>query len=347
MDVLWLVIPGAVAALVTAVLAGYTLMTRRGLLQASVVGALSALLLVTGWLLTDPGVSKGDALKTGGLAGGAILALYGLWINDRRRKTEEDRKDTEVSRTQQDRERISDERFAKAIELLGHEADQVRVGALHALAGLAQSRPAYTQTVLDVLCSYLRRPFSHPSYRDRPDDPDQWERKEGPDLDALDRERQVRVTAHRLITGLLPAADAESPALYDLDLTGANLEYLELTGRRIGLLVARRAHLHGISRLSGMRLEQPALFSDAVFHGTVDFFGSEFGDGLSLMGTRIDGAWRVAHSQVRRFIDLRAAAPREQVGAMTVADETEVKFGDDTAWSLQSEQSAGVTRPKR
>jgi hypothetical protein len=345
MDVLWLVIPGAVAALVTAALAVYTLRTRRGLLQASVVGSLSALLLVPGWLLTDPGVSKGDALKTGGLAGGAILALYGLWINDRRRKTEEDRKDTEVSRTQQDRERISDERFAKAIELLGHEADQVRVGALHALAGLAQSRPAYTQTVLDVLCSYLRRPFSHPSYNDRPDDPDQAERKDSDELDVQDRERQVRVTAHRLITGLLPATDVENPALYELDLTGANLEYLELTGRRIGSLVARRAHLYGISRLSGMRVARPALFSDAVFHGTVDFFGSEF-DGLSLMGARIDGAWRVAHSKVRRFIDLRTAAPRTQVGAMTVADETEVKFGDDTAWSLQSEQSAGVTQPR-
>ena len=209
MDVLWLVIPGAVAALVTAVLAVYTLRTRRGLLQASVVGALSALLLVTGWLLTDPGVSKGDALKTGGLAGGAILALYGLWINDRRRKTEEDRKDTEVSRTQQDRERISDERFAKAIELLGHEADQVRVGALHALAGLAQSRPAYTQTVLDVLCSYLRRPFSHPSYKDRPDDPDQEPQSEG-ELYAYDFEQQRGATLATEIDDFVIGPDART-----------------------------------------------------------------------------------------------------------------------------------------
>ena len=124
---------------------------------------------VGGWLLTDPATSRSDALKTGGLAGGAIVALYALWLNDRRRRVEERRQDIErqrheleSQRAEQDRERVADERFAKAVELLGHAADQVRVGALHALAGLARSRPEYTQTVLDVLCSYLRRPFRTP-----------------------------------------------------------------------------------------------------------------------------------------------------------------------------------------
>jgi hypothetical protein len=354
MNVLWLVIPGAAAGLVTAVVAVLAAMKKRGLLQASVMGAISALLLITGWLLTDPGVSKADALKTGGLAGGAILALYGLWLNDRRRHTEEARQNTESSRMRQDGDRISDERFAKSIELLGHDADQVRVGALHALSGLAQSRSSYTQTVLDVLCSYLRRPFTHPSYVDRPDDPDQAKPREkgkqdpGPaysaeELAVLDRERQVRVTAHRLIAGLLPGSDTDEPVLYDLDLTGASLEYLDLTGRRIGKLTARRARLHGISRLSGMRADQPAVFSDAVFCGVTDLYAARFDGGLSLMGAEFGGRWRVPHATVRTFVDLRTAAPKEQYGVLTVADETEVKLGDDTGWALQSEQTAGIT----
>src|SRR5262249_5555909 len=153
-------------------------------------------------------------------------------------------------------------------ELLGHDADQVRVGALHALAGLARTRPSYTQTVLDVLCSYLRRPFTHPSYELRPDNPDQAEVEPNdawPDeqIAAADREREVRLTAHRLITDLLPGqADAEL-ASYDLDLTAASLEYLDLAGRQIGRLTARRARLHGISKLAGIRVCQPALFSGA------------------------------------------------------------------------------------
>jgi hypothetical protein len=245
-DIVWLVVPGAVAG-VAAVAVGLVAAVRRWwLLTASLLGAASALLLVTGWLLADPGVSRADALKTGGLAGGAVLGQYALWINDRRRRTEEARQEVEQDRARQDRDRVSDERFARAVELLGHGADQVRVGALHALAGLARSRPSYTQTVLDVLCSYLRRPFEHPSYELRPDNPDQAEVKPSgvwpvEEVIAADRERQVRLTAQRLVADLLPGeADAE-PARYDLDLTAATVEYLDLTGRRIGRLIARRA----------------------------------------------------------------------------------------------------------
>ena len=147
----------------------------RWLLPACMTVSIGVFLLVTAWLLTDPATSRGDALKTGGLAGGAIVALYALWINDRRRRTEEARHEVERGRVQHDLDRVDNERFAKAVELLGHEADQVRVGALHALAGLARNRPSHTQTVLDVLCSYLRRPFTHPSYETRPGDPDQAE----------------------------------------------------------------------------------------------------------------------------------------------------------------------------
>jgi hypothetical protein len=344
MGVLWLVIPGVVAGLVAVVLALIGLARHQWLLVASLLGSVSALLLVTGWLLADPSVSKADALKTGGLAGGAILALYALWINDRRRRTEEARHDVDRDRAQRDRERVSDERFAKAVELLGNEADQVRLGALHVLAGVADSRPSYTQTVLDVLCSYLRRPFAHPSYQTRPDNPDQaaiepdatWSADQ---IAVADRERQVRLTAHRLIADLLPGTDVTEPVRYDLDLTGANLEYLDLTGRQIGRLTARRAHLYGINRLSGVRIQRPALFSGAVFHGKTDFFSASFDGGLSLMGAQIGGVWRVPRATVRNFVDLRTAAPAEQIGALTIIDETTVTLGDDTSWAIQSEHS--------
>ncbi|MDQ4009258.1 MAG: hypothetical protein M3228_00805 [Actinomycetota bacterium] len=77
---------------------------------------------------------------------------------------EESRHDLERRSNEQAWQRAADERFARAVELLGHDADQVRVGAVHALAGLARSRSSYVLTVLDVLCSYLRRPFDHPDY---------------------------------------------------------------------------------------------------------------------------------------------------------------------------------------
>ncbi|MGW4482294.1 pentapeptide repeat-containing protein [Amycolatopsis sp. NPDC004368] len=221
----------------------------------------SVLLLcgVGGWLLTDPATSRSDALKTAGLAGGAVVALYALWLNDRRRRVEEARQeierqrhDLEMRRAEQDRERVSDERFAKSVELLGHEADQVRVGALHALAGLARSRPAYTQTVLDVLCSYLRRPFKHQRYDSTVEESPEQE-----------RELQVRLTAQRLVTELLPFASEEDGASYNLDLTGATLEYLDLSRRRIGGLLLRYASLHSSTNLSGCVITRRAYFTAA------------------------------------------------------------------------------------
>ncbi|MEV6896069.1 pentapeptide repeat-containing protein [Amycolatopsis sp. NPDC051372] len=222
----------------------------------------SVLLLcgVGGWLLTDPATSRSDALKTAGLAGGAVVALYALWLNDRRRRVEEARQeierqrhDLEMRRAEQDRERVSDERFAKSVELLGHEADQVRVGALHALAGLARSRPTYTQTVLDVLCAYLRRPFKHARYENP-------EHGDGPEVE---RELQVRLTAQRLVAELLPWASEVDAASYDLDLTGAVLEYLDLSRRKIGRLLLRYASLHSSTNLSGCLITDRAYFTAA------------------------------------------------------------------------------------
>jgi hypothetical protein len=239
---------------------------------------------VGGWLLTDPATSRSEALKTGGLAGGAIVALYALWLNDRRRRVEERRQDIErrrheleSQRAEQDRERVADERFAKSVELLGHTADQVRVGALHALAGLARSRPEYTQTVLDVLCSYLRRPFEHPRYK--PDSEDI------PGSADQEQELQVRLTAQRLIRDLLPAADAPDAPDHDLDLTGAVVEYLDFSGRRIGGMLLRYAALHSSTNLSGCR-----------FTGRVYFTAAGTGTGRLIGRFRCRGAVFESHA---------------------------------------------------
>lgn len=115
-------------------------MRGRALLVVSVVVAISITALTTVvLLLVEPAAPKAEALKTGGLAGGAVVALYALWLNDRRRRTEEARHELES-------DKVADERFARSVELLGSEADQVRVGALHALARHAGSAPRYKQT---------------------------------------------------------------------------------------------------------------------------------------------------------------------------------------------------------
>src|SRR5206468_8830068 len=156
----------------------------RLMLLATVLAAIAVTVATTVvLLLVDPAAPRSEAVRTGALSGGAVVALYALWLNDRRRRVEEGRHELESVK-------VADERFARSVELLGNDADQVRVGALHSLVWLAGSTPRYKQTVLDVLCAYLRRPFDHPELRDDPADPDS-----GRSDPEADREREVRLTA--------------------------------------------------------------------------------------------------------------------------------------------------------
>src|SRR3954453_1652294 len=51
------------------------------------------------------------------------------------------------------------ETYSKAVEQLGHDQAPVRLGALYSLVSLAQDNPPRRQTVVDVVCAYLRMPY--------------------------------------------------------------------------------------------------------------------------------------------------------------------------------------------
>jgi peptidoglycan/LPS O-acetylase OafA/YrhL len=66
-------------------------------LAATILCAVGVLGLAGGWLMLD-GTSKVDTLRTAGHAAGSIVALYALWLNDRRRLLEEGRHELERQR---------------------------------------------------------------------------------------------------------------------------------------------------------------------------------------------------------------------------------------------------------
>jgi hypothetical protein len=270
-------------------------------------------------LLVEPTAPRSEAVRTGALSGGAVVALYALWLNDRRRRIEEERHELEGVK-------VADERFARSVELLGNEADQVRVGALHSLVWLAGSTPRYKQTVLDILCAYLRRPFEHPEWRDDPEvaaaiDPE------------ADREREVRLTAQRLITDLLPWGENPDPRRYHLDLSGARLEQFRLEGRRIGRLIARGARFHGITALGLLEATKPVLFTDASFEGRLDLREARLDGGLSFQRTRFRGEVALDGAAVNTFLNISTTAPAGQVGTVIVGPETRIDGAVD-GWAL-------------
>ncbi|MBY8847609.1 pentapeptide repeat-containing protein [Saccharothrix longispora] len=317
-------------------------MRGRGLLLVSVVAALLVTVGTTAaLLLVDPKQPKAEAIKTGGLAGGAVVALYALWLNDRRRRTEEARHELES-------EKVADERFSRAVELLGHEADQVRVGAMHVLAGLADSTPRYKQTVLSVLCAYLRRPFAHASLEEKPEDPDQAYfgdpgRRAAEVSHADDREMTVRMTAQRLVTDLLPWGEDPDGTAYHLDLTGAKLVHFRLEGRRFGRLVARRTQFYGITSARGLELAKPALFSGGTFHGRVDLRDARLHGGVSFQDTSFLGRVDLTGAEVGTFLHVSPLLP-EVVGALEVLPGTAMRL-DPAGWPLVGDGRPADGRP--
>lgn len=275
-------------------------------------------------LLVEPTAPRSEAVRTGALSGGAVVALYALWLNDRRRRVEEDRHELEGVK-------VADERFARSVELLGNEADQVRIGAMHSLVWLAGSNPRYKQTVLDILCAYLRRPFDHPELRDEPAAPDTAAQStpEG------DREREVRLTAQRLITDVLPWGMDPDPRTYDLDLSGACLEHFRLEGRRIGRLTARRARFHGITRFAKLEAAKPVLFTDASFVGRLDLREARLDGGVSFQHTRFSGDVTLHKAAVSTFLDISTTAPTGQQGRMVVGPQTRID-GAAEGWALDA-----------
>lgn len=286
-------------------------MQGRAMLVTSVLLAiLTTATVTTVLLLIEPNLSKAEAIKTGGLAGGAVVALYALWLNDRRRRTEEAKLELEG-------DRVADERFARAVEMLGNEAAPVRVGALHALAALAESTNRYRQTVLDVLCAYLRQPtdgLAEPS-----------------------REREVRRTAQRLITDLVPWGRNLDPRAYHLDLSGAELEHFRLEGRRVGWLTAGGARFTGVTRLGELRAGKPALFGGASFAGPVRLDNARLAGGISFKDAEFGGEVAWDGAEVGRFVDVRTAAPAAQTGALRLSKGTEVR-GDPAGWHLTTSE---------
>jgi uncharacterized protein YjbI with pentapeptide repeats len=149
-------------------------------------------------------------LSFGVVAGaGALVALV---VAYRRQRVNEDGALREATR-------LHNERFTTAVAQLGEESAAVRLGGVHALAGLADDAPTQDlrQTCIDVLCAYLRLPYTAES--DLP--PDDAETRH-----AHLALREVRHTVIRLIGNhlRLPAEHPHSWQGHDFDFTAVTFD---------------------------------------------------------------------------------------------------------------------------
>ncbi|WP_248844944.1 pentapeptide repeat-containing protein [Streptomyces griseorubiginosus] len=189
-------------------------------------------------------------LAFGVVAGaGALVALV---VAYRRQRVDEDGALREATR-------LHTERFTTAVSQLGDDFAAVRLGGVHALAGLADDAPtrALRQTCIDVLCAYLRLPYT--AETDLPAD----------DTTARHTYRALREVRHTVIRLIRdhPRLEPEHPHSWqghDFDFTnvafdGGDLSETVFSGGAVDFVRAT---------FSGSAVD----FSGAAFSGgTVDF----------------------------------------------------------------------------
>jgi Pentapeptide repeats (9 copies) len=264
------------------------------------------------------------------VAGGVVVTYRTYRQNkDEQERTYQLRMDEQDSRQlEQDRtydlrqaEQVN-ELYTRAVEQLGHEQAPVRLGALYSLVHLAQANPDRRQTVVDVLCAYLRMPYA-PAESAEPADVVAGEASSGhrdqpgrPSKRDPAQELQVRLTAERLVSEHvrrpdgISGEDAHHLALspdesywpnINLDLTGAyliglNLDDASVVGARFSKATFStdsasfdRATFTGDAWFGGATFTGHASFGGATFTGRASFGGATFTGHASFGGATFTG----------------------------------------------------------
>ncbi|MEU7899873.1 pentapeptide repeat-containing protein [Nonomuraea sp. NPDC049152] len=252
------------------------------------------------WLLTglpsDPpgqaGSARGEAVRTALAAGAGVGAAITLALAFRRQRHQEI---TTAHTTHDATERRVTDLYTKAAEQLGHDKPAVRLAGLYALERLAQDNPAHRQTIVNVICAYLRMPFTPPKDPDARrlavSTPGPWLSAPSADPDwAPEGERQVRLTAQTILAEHLrderrPEQRADLPAPARLwpgmriDLTGATLIDFNLNNAHLAEARFNRATFVGDASFISAVFTRQAVFEETTFTGEASFYGASFTEG--------------------------------------------------------------------
>ena len=214
-----------------------------------------------------------DAVKVVLTVVGGVGAVVALTVAYRRQRLHE------VDAYRDDSKVLLD-RYGKAADLLGAPDASVRIAGVYAFAALANDAPEARQACIDVLCAYLRQPYSPPSSDDaRTEAADNGARPApipaDPALPVRDprQERQVRLTIIRIIRDNLhlPDDDRRTWRGHDFNFSGAVFDGGDFTG----------ATFTGAGTVT---------FADATIIGTLSFANATFTGGIvSFAGARFIG----------------------------------------------------------
>lgn len=308
-------------------------------LTAVVIVVLTAAAVVVLWWPATAGLNGAelvsarlDALKVGlsvAVGSGGVVALYLSWRRQHSTEADLDNRERALLHQQQShhadlaqrdrvaqatesdaRERRLNELYLKAVEQLGSSQAAVRHGGLYALERVAQDNPRQRQTVVNVICAYLRNPYTPPpeiagprqlgvrrpllKTTGRPRTP--APPPNGVTRETQLQEREVRLTAQRILRQhLQPGPDPDHPRHEfwpdtDIHLTGATLIDFSLTNCSIADASFRSTTFTGAARFHQANFGGTAWFNEANFEGSAWFNEANFDGTAWFNRVRFGGA---------------------------------------------------------
>ncbi|MEY8040084.1 pentapeptide repeat-containing protein [Saccharopolyspora cebuensis] len=288
-----------------------------GLVLVVAVGAGAAWALVAAFGSDSPqNKNRLEAIKLAGSIAVGTGGVAALLLAARRQRATELGLLQQEQRAADDRhdadERRVTELYTAAADQLASDKAPVRMAGLYTLERIGQNNPDHRQTIVNLLCAYLRMPYHHPD-ADPADDttPVATEGESalaaqpllldlapalaeaaGLTRDGAEQQRQeleVRRTAQQLLTRhLFSNSDTDgvptNPDFWsgpestnlDLDLAGATLHHWNLAYCEVGHARFDDAYFHGQARFEDAHFCGHAGFNGAHFHGYADFNDADF-----------------------------------------------------------------------
>ncbi|MGW4208334.1 pentapeptide repeat-containing protein [Lentzea sp. NPDC004789] len=254
-----------------------------------------------------------DAIRTALSLAIGTGGAFALWLTARKQRSteiqivESSRIAEETKRHQEriaessefdTRERRITDLYTKAVEQLGSEKAPVRLGGLYALERLAHGNADHCQTIINILCAYLRMPYHLPVdtepnyYQSAP--PSILEGKTKDELYPYE-ELQVRLTAQRILQSLLRADEShplntcDCKDVYDISLRGAVLVGLELRRCHIGRADFAHAKFVSTPHIRETVFRRDVWFYEADFDIAIDLEASTFLDQVAFTRCLVPG----------------------------------------------------------
>lgn len=180
-------------------------------------------------------------------------------------------------------ERRATEIYTKAAEQFGSDNIAVQLAGLYGFERLANDQPQLRQTVVDVICAFLRMPRS----------------QDADDAITVRRNSQVRSAAQRiLVEHLRRSVEPTTGTFWDvnLDLSEATLENFDLVGCRVGKAVFAKTTFVGSCNFTRLHTV-----------GELDLSGATFDCPLVATTVRVGGDLLLDRAVFRKEVDLREA----------------------------------------